>query len=545
MSIVEDQSGRIFEFVNILGPKFLLHMLVAEHENTAILRISLSMLLLVVAYLRSKLPKGYKNESDWTHIISNTLTDWAISSLHYIADNGSVSVCVNLLLHNHADDIQQLALNLMAHLIAVSEVAGQQILQILEHDKVDEFDDIRHTQSISNEKLDYIKTITGMPTLNAFKDIAEGEAVRTVLLKSANISSRKGKGEAEVTALKPILSTPGSTCLSYVISIAALYRNRVIVMGSCAEIVIALTYSADANMIEEIARTPTVVLKESYVLNEMARQSNQTKRRLAKLEQSTDRYSDRRQQKSIPWACIINFLSFLKRLDGYKWVKKRHDELMTPSVYSYDRPFHQGLANLTHNVTNDDGSSKDVLPKEPITSVPDDLDLVAKRSHGNHKHHDLQDELVYQCLNFAMSPAVEVEAFHAHKQVLIATCVMIAKSKEVSSFVFTLANVEIIIKNAGLLHHDNHEVQVYVKQCLDALEDVRSTNRKLSMIKRELMKSPWRNNSTKPISASYMQSTQSLRTDRQAKRIALTMNEKSNEIDANKGKLLMNDTQEG
>jgi hypothetical protein len=139
LDMVEDTSGRLFTFVNQSIPLYLLQILATESENIALIRISLSLLIMTVVLLRKKLPNTQPNpdsdpsqqaqSSDWNSVFSEMRANWAAMSLHQIADSGAVSVCINLLVTNVIQDIHELTLNLLGQLVAISEEAASQMLQ--------------------------------------------------------------------------------------------------------------------------------------------------------------------------------------------------------------------------------------------------------------------------------------------------------------------------------------------------------------------------------------------------------------------------------
>lgn len=149
LDILEDTTGRIFNFVKYNGPKYILQMIPANLENVHLLRCSLSLLIITVTILSRKLPDATSEtannsvlnntstnissvgaqlnpsaQPNWSNSITETIQQWAIESLNHLNDAGAVSVTINLMMKTNASSVHELALSFLSALIKVSDDAA-------------------------------------------------------------------------------------------------------------------------------------------------------------------------------------------------------------------------------------------------------------------------------------------------------------------------------------------------------------------------------------------------------------------------------------
>jgi hypothetical protein len=135
--IMEDKTGNIFNFVNVGGDKFLMEILCGELEHVTLIKLALTMMNLVMDFLKSKLPRNTSQLTNETMTIFAVKAEWAARNLRRIADHGAVSICMNLLIHTYAEEIHEPVLNLLVNILSVSEEAAKQMLLPPEYDYLD------------------------------------------------------------------------------------------------------------------------------------------------------------------------------------------------------------------------------------------------------------------------------------------------------------------------------------------------------------------------------------------------------------------------
>lgn len=142
LDMLEDATGRLFGFVQLKGPRYLLHIMDTEIDNGHLLRCSLSLLIVTINILRFKLPSGQSTSKDfpsqgWISSVAEGFSTWAAEAVDKIADSYAVTICIKLLKYTHVQAIQELTLNLLSQVVTISTEAADFMLQspyVKDHD---------------------------------------------------------------------------------------------------------------------------------------------------------------------------------------------------------------------------------------------------------------------------------------------------------------------------------------------------------------------------------------------------------------------------
>lgn len=424
LDIVEDNSGRVFSFVKQSGPEYILQMLLTETESIHLLRISLSLLIVTVLLLRRKLPssEGGSGNVMFSTSFSNSMSDWVSASLHHISDGGAVSVCINLLTQTYLEDIHELIIGLLAHLISVSKDAAAQMLQPLNsHLNYDHGSKIKaRTEQVSSDP-------------DRDRDIQSARV--------HNMDSRQALGEASIPELPQYhqkksgtvaVKADSSSCMSYLLSVCALYRNRLVVMAGCADVIIGVANAyADGYFSYLVAHSPTCYLP---VVASLGSKVNHSKSHRSNSQAASSQNNSNRPQTQgahkrgsapvdtsepqrissygiVDWAGVKLLLKFLLRMEMF-----RQDQ--TEDTYETQNSF----------------------------------------SATDSTMHDLEVSL-------------------AQKKTFLALSTLIAKSTEVAEYVLGLPGAEELLKLSGshlVDDSDTNELVTAASRCFEALDVVKN-----------------------------------------------------------------------
>lgn len=287
LAFSEDTSGRVFSFVKHSGPEFILQMLLTETDSLHLMRTSLSLLIVTVSILRRKVPisdtNGLFSSGLFSSSFSEAMSEWAHGALRHLIDGGAVSVCINLLLSTYVQDVQELIITLIAHFVTSSNEAAFQMLQTpnslgqmelpsYKPNKLPEtpselmdaeIPEHRREAAFVKEKLgDWVDYRKPGNSANNNSNSNIGNYVNSDLVyleKMKRTSNNNGSASNSNNT-----SNGPPTCLSYLLSVCALYHNRLVVMSSCAEVIIAMTMAfEDPFFSQQVAATSTCCLPTS------------------------------------------------------------------------------------------------------------------------------------------------------------------------------------------------------------------------------------------------------------------------------------------
>ena len=232
LNMKEDASGRIFNFVQYGCAGFVFEILQSETLDTTMLKISLSLLIVTLSVLQNCLPANSSHDPEEDS--GNSLHTWIRSSIAKLTEGGAVSSVISIILQTSLQDIQGLAICLLSHLVAMSREAATQLLQpqnsrISYQHGVDSFSPRSPDRDNKNSPK---KTIPKLRRHNEFKQVV-------------------------TTEKRP-------TCMSYLLTVCATFRNRLGVISNCADIIttVANTYP-DGYFALQIAKTSTCHLTSS------------------------------------------------------------------------------------------------------------------------------------------------------------------------------------------------------------------------------------------------------------------------------------------
>jgi hypothetical protein len=273
--IVEDKSGQVYKFVYHGGPKYLFEVIQANLENIHLLRCSLSLLIIIITLLRRKLPDGsagHKESTLFSVSTSDSITAWVADTLAKIGDASAVSICINVLITSYNPSVQELSLSLLASMLMVSdEAVAQMLLPYSSSGTVAVLDAANDPPRKNSNK----RNTSSRPSSVEAMDPAMGQAggefkqtqenalhkPKTVDFKKLNFSyNTMDYSSKKAHVEKPKHSDKPNTCLSYVLSVILLQKNRHLLAAGCADIILAMLRKNRREMGEAIAQTPTCEL---------------------------------------------------------------------------------------------------------------------------------------------------------------------------------------------------------------------------------------------------------------------------------------------
>lgn len=225
LELIEDRTGRFFNFVNSKGPKYLLYIMRTQPESSTIMRCAISLLIVTLVILRRKLPDGANRSLNWTSMISGSVGSWVVEMLADVADGAAVSVCITILMNSKLLIIQELLFSLLGMLINCSDEAALQMLT-----------SPSYQQSSLKELEDRWR-----------KELGIHDASLTIDEKAQIIPE-----------IKP-------TCLSIVFRIVANNRNHHTIVASCADIVVAMCSYGSPAIARAIAKTSAPKMLSHYL----------------------------------------------------------------------------------------------------------------------------------------------------------------------------------------------------------------------------------------------------------------------------------------
>lgn len=320
LAIVEDKSGQVYKFVVHGGPKYLFEVIQANLENIHLLRCSLSLLIIIITVLRRKLPDPSQPHRESQLFSANTtdsITSWVVDTLARIGDAAAVSVCINILITSYNPSVQELALSLLASILMVSDEAVAQMLL--------PYNPTGAAIVIDNSAQDTARRNSGKRTSSRPSTVeANDPGLRNEILsehkpvvdfKKLNFSYNTMDYSSKKPVVKEVKKPEkvNSTCLSYVLSVILLQKNRHLLAAGCADIILAMLRKNRREMCEHIAQSPTCELP---AIDE--RKSKNDNRKLSynpQPEESTPQASNPLSNVIIEWAGLKLLLKFLFRYE--------------------------------------------------------------------------------------------------------------------------------------------------------------------------------------------------------------------------------------
>jgi hypothetical protein len=272
LAIVEDKSGQVYKFVYHGGPKYLFEVIQANLENIHLLRCSLSLLIIIITLLRRKIPEptaAHKDSMLFSATTSDTITAWVVDTLAKIGDASAVAVCINVLITSYNPSVQELVLSLLGSILMVSDEAVAQMLKPYNSSGTAMVEssaaDTTRRNSNNPKRLGTAGRSNSVDLDGAsLAESSQQESMpklKIVDFKKLNFSYNTMDYSAKkVHVEKPKKVERPSTCLSYVLSIFLIQKNRHLLAAGCADIILAMLRKNKRDMSEAIAQTPTCEL---------------------------------------------------------------------------------------------------------------------------------------------------------------------------------------------------------------------------------------------------------------------------------------------
>jgi hypothetical protein len=212
MDMMEENSSRIFVFVQQKGPSHIFQVIRSNPENVGVLRSSMALLIVTLTILQAKKESSIKMPDKFSRKSSSvgteSLSTWISSSLVEMFDSSAIQLLIQVLKYSTTLSIDELCLNLLAKLVLVSVECAEQMLL----------------------PASYAKNQKSTTTPSASKQTEDTR-----------------------------------TCMSYIFSVAACNKNREVIIAAVADIIIGvlLVHKQSPNLVsicEEISRTTVTIL---------------------------------------------------------------------------------------------------------------------------------------------------------------------------------------------------------------------------------------------------------------------------------------------
>lgn len=424
MDILEDNSGKILDFVRHAGPKFAIDLLQNETENIRLLRVTLSLLLIVITFLRRRLLGQLTSMLE--NVTLDSLLAWSAHALLDVADGVAISAGVNLLLHTHVEDIHILAFDLLVHVISVSEDAARQLLLPPNSYK---YETGTHEREDSKSKASLLSASPAHSKLgDSNRKSFSGKNLFGEIDSQPSMSSPTGhpKSPSAMTATLP--HRDHNTCLSYMLSICALYRNRLVVVSSCAEVIITLVCgSGDHLVAETIAKTPTCYLPSSL------KDSHSGSKRVGVRNSSSS-------SQPKQYGVIHHSKHEEERVSSYGIVEWAGLKLMLKMLVRLVKCMSQDGEAIGHKEPATNSAAQDYSDLSPVSG---------------------------------QQPNVP----RTHKKVLIAVLALIHYSRAVANYTLALPGAENIIKTSAAFYKSSSSITNWYQKGLTAFHNAREEKR--------------------------------------------------------------------
>jgi len=323
LDMVEDKNGHLYTFVKTNCPKYIFQIMQNNIKSVQLLRCSLSLIIITVTLLRRKCMDSSKSKQQQVKhsyglnssaTSQNAISAWAIESLAKIVDSGTVSICIQVLIKSSNPAVQELALNLLAFLLPSSPNAIEQMLQPPSSTK-------EGSQQMAEKPFD----------IDSDKKV-QSSAQRAVDHLKYMGSNKGNEMKFKKNSKKNSDKTLDSSCLSYVLSIAVLQKNRHLLLAGCADVIIAMLTLNPIELSEPIASSPTCHLPALDAQNTTTTSQKNTKKDYSLQQQPpTVQPINPLANRIIEWAGLKVLLKFLF---SYQKITNRSksDTLMRDSV---------------------------------------------------------------------------------------------------------------------------------------------------------------------------------------------------------------------
>ena len=423
---------------------------------------------------------------------------WASDALNTIADASAVAICVNLLCQSHVHNIQELVINLISQLVAVSEDARYQMFdtpnievdtQVAKPENKDKRVMLANNTKNSGNNISQRKLLMRSKSKN---DVVKTIQTNSRISQLQYILTELRTAYDEKTAHKSILSVRRKyTCLSHLFAVITHHRNHYMVMSGCADIILVLLYATkSATLSEVIARTPLFPLETL----KQQQTSNSTPVRLRRCRTSQ--------------ASLLQ-LQPQRNLSATAGLTNRHGNINISTIrseFQESKFIYPSKASLTsfvghkHTKTDDKARehSKKLRSWAGFCLLVGFLKRYRRYIYGEHREQRGADEggggnnnnnnnaskkLVDMIDDAAVvSKAQRAQLVAVHGRVFLAVCEMISLSPAVASFAITYEDTVESLKTYHQIHMNSPIIQEAYTRCGVALKA-----EWLEMEKREVM----------------------------------------------------------
>lgn len=415
LDIVEDKSASITQFLSCSGPKYVYQIIQTNKENIQLTRSGLSLLITLLILLRRQLPEtlqDYNTPNSWYFEKPSYTPEqqWVSNALMKISDLITISSCVVLFITTYNPVVQELILSLLTNLLAVSDDAIAQILQIPSAFSKLNLGGGTSNNSESNTAAGATtgRNASSLKRLNSRISTADISAADTrrggtsstmnPRLERSNSRFKFDTGN-NASSSEERSSDEVNTCLSYILSVVLMQKNRHLLLAGCADIIITMTKLPSPALCEVIARTPTCLLPL------LSTDKNASKNQSSLKHLFTNGASGPEPipinplgNRIIDWAGVKILLKFLQR---YHTLFKHGKDNLNESGYAFNTPASGG-----------------------------------------------QEEMI-------ISQAVRDEYHYAHNRALVALSTLITGSNAVAKYVYKLPGAHQLLMLASNFYHDH------------------------------------------------------------------------------------------
>ena len=404
LTILEDKSGQVYKFVYHDGPKYLFEMMLDNLQNIHILRCSLSLLITVITILRRKLSEHTDKKPGMSRAASTTITEWIVDSLAKIGDASYVTICISILTTSFNPSIQELTLSLLASMMIISEEAVNQLLHesssiIVSSDSHDGPSGMNHELQASNApRLDAGQHygVSSKPKVD-FRKLNYSYNTKDYLPKRSPPKRQKRVDKS-------------NSCLSYILSILLLQKNRHLLFAGCADIILAIL---NRNRTTPHPRERCLIIAKTSTCELPSAEDSQSKNDVRK---SINKYSfnaqadEEKPAQTGPLTSIVDWAGL---------------KLLLKFLYRYEK-----MSIITRGTT-----TANPIPRDAVST-------------------SLQSKEEYA---------------YAHKRVFLAVCELISGSPEVASYAHKLPGaVDLIQLTANTIDMNDGDNYAIYSNCINA-----------------------------------------------------------------------------
>ena len=258
---------------------------------------------------------------------SDSITAWVVDTLAKIGDATAVSVCINILITTYNPSVQELALSLLASILMVSDEAVAQMLVPYSSSGtaavIDSNDDTVRRSSGKRANSGRIPSVEELESAAGAAEVKQDHhpaaaAAKSIDIKKLNLNfsyNTMDYSSRKVVHEKPKKMDKPKTCLSYVLSVILLQKNRHLLAAGCADIILAMLRKNKREMSEAIAQTATCELPAI----DDRKSKNDTRSSLSKFNAQSEEHAAHTSAPLsttiIEWAGLKLLLKFLFRYE--------------------------------------------------------------------------------------------------------------------------------------------------------------------------------------------------------------------------------------